>query len=468
MPASRPMAFNVSGWPVLAACVVVAAGILHAGPTVYPTGTTIYDPARAWSGYTVFVLPETGAVLIDMNGRTVRRWDQFEGSSGGPTRVLPGGYVLGALGSRPPYQESLAVAQFDWAGALIWKFDTAEQVQTRDGQTRPSARQHHDWQRDGFPAGYYSPESTPRVDGGRTLILAHKNLSNPAISDRRLEDDYLYEVDWNGKVTWEWLANQHVDEFGFSPAARQAIRASAAYNRARDSVDWLHVNAATYVGPNRWYDAGDARFNPAHVLISSRQANFMAIVARDGSIAWRMGPDYSTSAATLAIGQIIGQHHPHIIPKGLPGAGNLLVFDNGGAAGYGPATPAAPDGVGAVGRGSSRVLEIDPVALKKVWEYSIAGAESYRFFSHYVSSAQRLPNGNTLITEGADGRLFEVTTSGDIVWEYVSPYFTEGPNRTNRVYRAYRVPYGWIPQLERPSERAVVPPRLSEFHVAPQ
>ena len=49
---------------------------------------------------------------------------------------------------------------------------------------------------------------------------------------------------------------------------------------------------------------------------------------------------------------------------------------------------------------------MNPVTFAKVWEYSVAGAESYRFFSHYVSGAQRLPNGNTMITEGADGRLF--------------------------------------------------------------
>lgn len=88
-------------------------------------------------------------------------------------------------------------------------------------------------------------------------------------------------------------------------------------------------------------------------------------------------------------------------------------------------------------------------------------ADGYRFFSHYVSSAQRLANGNTLITEGADARLFEIAPSGDIVWEYVSPYFTEGPGRSNRVYRAYRLPYGWVPQLARPSERAVVPSSIT-------
>ena len=447
---------------------LVAARVIHAGPTVYPTGTTIYDPARAWSGYTVFVLPQTGAVLIDMNGKTVRQWSQFEGASGGPTRILPGGRVMGAIGSRPPNQESLGVAQFDWDDKVVWQFDRAEQVKMRDGETRWSARQHHDWQREGFPAGYYSPEAETIGNSGRTLILGHKNLSDASIHEQQLEDDYLYEVDWNGKVVWEWLASKHVDEMGFNPAARDAIRTPSQFNKARASVDWLHINAATYVGPNRMFDAGDQRFRPDNVLISSRQANIMMIVGRDGHIVWRLGPDYRESEGSRGLGQIIGQHHAHIIPKGLPGAGNLLVFDNGGAAGYGFTTPSAANGVNGVARYSSRVLEIDPVTLKKVWEYSIGGTESYRFFSHYISSAQRLMNGNTLITEGADGRMFEVTTAGEIVWEYVSPYFTDGPNSTNRVYRAYRLPYAWVPQLTRPSERAVVPPNLREFRISPQ
>jgi hypothetical protein len=61
-----------------------------------------------------------------------------------------------------------------------------------------------------------------------------------------------------------------------------------------------------------------------------------------------------------------------------------------------------------------------------------------------------LPNGNTLITEGSDGRIFEVTVDHEIVWEYINPYkgSTEIPGM-NMVYRAYRVPYEWIPQLEK-------------------
>src|SRR5690606_3618094 len=436
--------------------------------SVYPTGTTIYDPARAWNGYTVFVLPETGAVLIDMNGEERRRWDQFAGLGGGPVRMLPEGHVVGAIGTRPPHQESLAVAQYDWANELVWQFDRAERVTTRDGAAVWSARQHHDWQRADFPAGYYSPAFTPTTGPARTLILAHKNLDNPAVSKHRLEDDWLYEVSPDGEIVWQWHANEHVDELGFSAEARAAIREHAAFSQARGSSDWLHINSATWLGPNRWYDAGDGRFHPDNVIVSARNANLIAIVARSGEVVWRLGPDYRETEATRAIGQIIGQHHAHLIPEGLPGAGNLLVFDNGGTGGYGFTTPVAPNGVDGVRRHFSRVLEIDPVTLEKVWEYSVGGQESYRFFSHYVSAAQRLPNGNTLITEGADGRLFEVTTEGEIVWEYVSPYFGENARGTNRVYRAYRLPYDWVPQLPEPEERAVVPPDVREFRIPPQ
>jgi hypothetical protein len=128
----------------------------------------------------------------------------------------------------------------------------------------------------------------------------------------------------------------------------------------------------------------------------------------------------------------------------------------------------ADEGRDGVRRHFSRVLEIDPVTLEVVWTYQMTGLESYRFFSHYVSSAQRLPNGNTMITEGADGRIFEVTPAGEIVWEYVSPYFGELATGTNRVYRAYRVPYEWVPQLPRPAEQAVIPPDNRAFRVPAQ
>ena len=214
-------------------------------------------------------------------------------------------------------------------------------------------------------------------------------------------------------------------------AARNAIKAAPGVNAARGSFDWLHINSATYVGPNHWFDEGDQRFAPNNVIISSRQASFLAIVARDGKIVWRLGPDFSESKELLAIRQIIGQHHAHIIPKGLPGAGN--VWSSTMAAPAAMASRIRPRQTAPIRlrAQTSRVLEINPVTLELVWSY--AGP---RFYSSNISGAQRLPNGNTLVTEGASGRLFEVTKESKIVWEYITP--SSAARNLKLVYRGYR------------------------------
>jgi hypothetical protein len=108
-------------------------------------------------------------------------------------------------------------------------------------------------------------------------------------------------------------------------------------------------------------------------------------------------------------------------------------------------------------RDYSRILEINPLTLDIEWRYSPYEADlpqptdSYRFYSPYISNMQRLENGNTLINEGSNGRIFEVTRDHEIVWEYISPFWGKTLNN-NMVYRAYRIPYAWIPQLTQPSE----------------
>jgi hypothetical protein len=70
-----------------------------------------------------------------------------------------------------------------------------------------------------------------------------------------------------------------------------------------------------------------------------------------------------------------------------------------------------------------------------------------------------------MITSGAIGRVFEVTADKEIVWEYMNPYPAVDPVRTSRIFRATRLPYDWVPQLDRPTEVAVVPPPNEEFRV---
>ena len=116
------------------------------------------------------------------------------------------------------------------------------------------------------------------------------------------------------------------------------------------------------------------------------------------------------------------------------------------------------------------------MTLELVWEftaltqgYPCDGEDMSRFYSRYKSAAQRLPNGNTLITESHCGRIFEVTPECETVWEYISPYNlskTEGLFFSD-VFRGYRFPYESAPQFGPPTERAVVPPKHSEFRIPP-
>lgn len=440
-------------------------------PTIYPTGTTVYKPEKAWSGYTIYQAAEVGALLIDMHGREVHLW---KGLRGFPNKMLPGGFVLGSTAARDPkygFQDEVDLVQVDWEGNIVWRFDGFEYVKDPDSESQWMARAHHDYQREGNPVGYYVPGQEPRTDGGNTLLLVHKNVHRPEISDKPLLDDAIIEVDWKGKIVWQWLCSDHFAELGFDESAKNVLARdpNTRFFGDHHAGDWMHINSASLVGPNKFFDQGDERFHPDNIIWDARESNIIAIIDKQtGKIVWKLGPDYS-GAKAKHLGWIIGQHHAHIIPKGLPGEGNLLVFDNGGWAGYGLPNPASSYGQKNAVRDHSRVLEINPVTLKIEWQYTPTEAnfqapmDAYRFYSPYISSAQRLPNGNTLITEGADGRIFEVTCEHELVWEYISPY--KNKRNSNMVYRAYRLPYDWVPQLKKPVETAIDPLDVADFRV---
>jgi hypothetical protein len=446
-------------------------------PTVFPTGTTIYYPEKCWNGYTIFPSelhrnPSRGAALVDMNGRAVKIW---KGLDGFPNKMLSNGHVMGSTAIRDMkygYQDMADLVEMDWDGNIVWKFNAYELIKDPKRKARWMARQHHDHQREGNPVGYYVPGMEAKA-GGKTLILCHKNLINPDISKKMLVDDTILEVDAQGRIIWEWVCSEHFNEMGFDAAARRTMKKNPDIQRlgGKDSTtgvgDWMHMNSASWLGPNRHWDAGDKRFNPENIIVDGRQTNITAIIDRKtGKIVWQIGPYFTATEALRKMGQVIGQHHAHLIPRGLPGEGNIMLFDNGGAAGYGAPNPTSPDGVSNAKRDFSRVIEFDPITLEIKWQYpppAPGPGGGGRLYSSFVSSAQRLPNGNTMITEGGNGRIIEVTKEGEIVWEYVSP-FVHRTMKFSLIYRAYRVPYAWAP-LPKPEEKAV--PRLdnSKFRV---
>jgi hypothetical protein len=441
-------------------------------PSIYPTGTTIYNPEKCWNGYTIFQAKEVGALLIDMNGGEVRLWKGFHGM---PNRLLPGGHLIGSSGERNTaygMQDYVDLVQVDGEGHVVWRFNRYEFIEDPGEEPQWMARQHHDYQREGNPVGYYVPDMDPVVEGGNTLMLSHKNLKNKDICDKPLLDDVIIETTWDGDVVWEWICSEHFEEFGFSEEARNILFRDPNMRPAGGGMgDWMHINSLSLLGPNPWYDKGDKRFHPENIIWCARETNITAITDKEtGKIVWKIGPEYNSSEALKALGWIIGQHHAHMIPRGLPGEGHILVFDNGGWAGYGAPNPGSPTGLKNALRDYSRVLQFDPTTLEIVWQYTpqeaglVHPVDSNRFYSPFISSAQRLPNGNTLITEGSGGRIFEVTHAHEIVWEYISPYWGQLFN-VNMVYRAYRVPYAWLPEIDPPKEIPIEPIDVRMFRV---
>ena len=439
-----------------------------ADTNVIPVGTIKYDPTKCWNSYVILspTVPGSSAKLIDRNGNLVKEWDLM-GSQGFPNKVYPGGYLLTSI--YPPVkqgsQDQNTVAILDFDNKIVRKFNKWEKVEMNNGQPKEEddsswvARQHHDYQLEGSSTGYYAPgvDKTVKLDG-KMLVLAHRNAQNARINSQTLLDDAIYIVDGKGEVIWKWFAADHFAEFGFTDAAANNIRAmNPRGGKELGGVDWFHINCASWLGPNKWYDAGDKRFHPDNIICDSRNSSHLFIIDHEsGDIVWQVAPPFVGADAQLA--PITGVHGTHMIPKGLPGEGNILIFDNGG-------TMAGDLYSDTQAHAWSRIIEFDPTTKARVWEYSaptmkVAPGQfgQYFFFSPFISIAQRLPNGNTMIDEGATGRVFEVTPRGEIVWEYRSPYSYVMPLKGVINYRAYAVPYDYVPQLKKPVETAVAAP----------
>ncbi|MFQ5682042.1 MAG: arylsulfotransferase family protein [Candidatus Binatia bacterium] len=195
--------------------------------------------------------------------------------------------------------------------------------------------------------------------------------------------DYIREITPQGETAWEWHAfsDMEVERYELCPSCR------------RD--EFAHANACTPL------DDGS-------VLISFRKLNLIATIDRKSRrFRWEMRDD--------SWGH---QHDCTLLPNG-----NILLFANGIHTATNP---------------HSRVIEVDPHTGQKQWEYQ--GSPLWTFFSASLSGAQRFPNGNTLICEGQMGRVFEVTAGGEIVWEYICPFFApyQGAGPANSLFRAYR------------------------------
>jgi len=401
------------------------AHLAFAYPTIYPTGTTIYKPNESYNSYILIVEGHTlsnhpsadvrakGELstevrLIDMNGNDVHTW-KVSPSFNKRCRLRENGHLLHGDAKQKE------IIEYDWEGNVVWRYQGL--------RTKNDLRWLPNDNRLVLTAEIVPKEYMKQVKDVETVWWGLRRRSKV-----RLIGDAIYEISPKKEIVWEWHAHEHLDLNKFSPVVPLS--------------DWTHINTIAPLPENKWYDQGDKRFKPGNIIVNPRNLDIVYIIDKETKeVVWEWTHRYK--------GGLSHCHEPEMIEKGIPGEGNIILFDNA-------LFPRDRRHCG-----QSMVIELDPVTKEIVWKYETEGYGSVKFFSKTMATQKRLPNGNTFISEDNTGRMFQVNPNGKIVWEYV--------NRTI-LNRPAPIPYDYCPQFKafpKPSERPVTPPNNLEWHLQP-
>jgi hypothetical protein len=329
------------------------------------SGVTLFDRARAQAGHNLVVSSlECAARLLDMTGEVLHAWRQPDcGRWFGAEWLRSGDLVVnGRLHppsrdrKRPPERFTARIAP--------------------DGKVRWLRRMRSHHQID------FTPQHEVLVMT-EALVAADRfaRLGRSVEPEVKIHENPLHWLSANGEPTHSLSLFDAVlgGELRFDLTETSAMREAAAH------IGVFHANSA-YVMDRPHLVGVDPLHASDNVLVTSRNQDRVFIISRSKqALLWEWGR-----------GELSRPHDGTWLANG-----NILVFDNG------------------VARGASRVVEVDPVQRKIVWQYPGAGGET--FYSAARGMAQRLENGNTLIVVSQAGSAFEVTPSGRLVWRYANP-----------------------------------------------
>jgi outer membrane protein assembly factor BamB len=331
-------------------------------------GVTRYNKAKAYNGLTLYASSHAQkAFLISMNGKVVHEWKlPIATIWENPTRELrPDPFVFWEYPHLYPNGDLLVM--YVGMGDTPWGYGLVKMDKNSKVIWKYFDYVHH---------------HLDVTEDGKIYVLTN-NIRNNVIKG------------------YEYLAPPRIDDsvVVLSPQGKRIKKVSimdamlrSPYGRMMRSIAWdikqdyLHTNSIEYI------DGATAAKLPfakeGQVLLSMRDIDTVAVLDLDKEeIVWAIQGSWHR------------QHDADLLPNG-----HVMLFDNWGH--YEPG-------------GGSRVIEFDPVTMEIVWAHT--GDEKHLFSSPIRSGQERLPNGNTLITESDGGRLLEVTPGGEIVWEYINP-----------------------------------------------
>ena len=400
-----------------------------------------------YEGYTLFG-PEysTYTYLINMDGKIVYTWksDYIQGLS---TDLLENGDLLrlDEFGGDIPFAgggRAGRVEKFDKDSNLIWEFEYANNEHCS----------HHDIE--------------PLSNGNILLIAWEYKTREESIAAGRnpnnlwgnaLWPDHIIEVEptgaSGGNIVWEWHVWDHLiqdydptkDNYGMVKDHPELVD----INFGDGNWDWNHINEVDY---NENFD---------QILLSVHYFNEIWIIdhstttkeaaghtggnsGKGGDLLYRWGNPQAYGTGDATDQQLFGQHGANWIEKGCPGKGNILVFNNGRPAQrYSSIYEIVPP-VNFMGKYEYEAGEAYGPDLP-IWIYKAENPGS--MYSFTLSSAQRLPNGNTLICSADQGLFLEVTQDKNVVWQYRNFLPTSTNNAVARIIR-YPPSYPGIPRVK--------------------
>jgi hypothetical protein len=417
---------------------------LDVPPPRLPRGLLRNEPG-ATPGYVMFQPSAAGAIyLVDNEGRAVHVWETPH-AGGGDLEMLPDGNLL--RGARDPEQLGFKTGgtggllqELDWDGHVVWEWKLSD-----------ASRVHH--------------HDVTVLPNGNVLLLAweaksaeeakQKGRRADRIPEPGLWVDYVLEIERvrprGANVVWEWRVWDHLVQH-HDPAAPDFAEPSTRPARidvngdARapqiDAAQLEQLKALGYVPPEATPQDVRADFLHLNAVAYHPRLDQIALSAPTFGEVWIIDHATSTAEAAGSRGDLLYrwgnpstygrggaadqrlfyQHDVRWIPDGWDGAGNLLVFNNGRERPDGPWS-SIDEWTPPLGDGGRYLLQdgqpFGPSAL--AWQYRAAAPAS--FYAPFVSGAQRLANGNTLVAAGTGGELFEVTRAGEVVWEYRNPYW---------------------------------------------
>jgi len=397
-------------------------------------GLFLHNAAKTAPGYVLLPPIHNGRTyLINNNGQVVNSWYANNSEPGRMVYLLPNGHILRSVsvpGKLPTGGgDGGRIEEYDWQGNLVWSFDYVTSTYSL----------HHDLK--------YLPNGNIIA-----LLVEIKTLDQMTAAGFRpnmlqagstvLLPDAVVEIQptrpTGGQIVWEWHVWDHLiqnydpakSNYGNPPAHPELVDPNAAYPRQIPAF-WNHINSIDY-NPTLDQIMLSVRGNSEVWVIDHSTTTAQAAshsggrYGKGGDLLYRWGNPVMYGAGQGADEMLFQQHDAQWITSGLPGAGNILIMNNGvGRPGgnYSSVDEIVPP----VGASGNYAISFGSAHLPKQLAWTYAGTGSERYYEPDIAGAERMPNGNTLICYGTHGLLEEVTSAGEIVWKYVNPVVQAGP-----------------------------------------